>query len=268
MAEGDRDDQRDLHRLALGAERPDGDRRLRDRGRHGDGAADYRPRAARSPSPPARPRRRSPCSSTATARRAHETFLVNLTIRPTPRSATARASARSPTTTRARPVGRRRHGDRRQRRHDQRQLHRHALPGSGQTVTVELRDRRRHRDRARRLRRDAWHAHVRPGRDDEDRHRAVNGDTLDEPTRPSRQPVQRRQRDDRGRAGLGTIIDDDPPPAISINDVTVTEADTGTIDLDIHRQSRPPRAAASPSTTRPPTARRPRRPTTRPAPAR
>ena len=42
--------------------------------------------------------------------------------------------------------------------------------------------------------------------------------------------------------GLGTIVDNDPPPALSINDVTVTEPDTGTVERDVHGQ--PDRARA------------------------
>ena len=36
--------------------------------------------------------------------------------------------------------------------------------------------------------------------------------------------------------GLGTITDNDPPPAISINDVTVTEAGHGHGQRNVHGQ--------------------------------
>ncbi len=59
----------------------------------------------------------------------------------------------------------------------------------------------------------------------------VNGDTLDEInetyflnlTNPSNATIG-------NGSGLGTITDDDPLPALSINDVTVTEGDAGTVD--------------------------------------
>ena len=51
------------------------------------------------------------------------------------------------------------------------------------------------------------------------------------------QPLERGQRRDPRPTGLGTIVDDDPTPALSINDVTVTEPDTGTVERDVHGQS-------------------------------
>ena len=44
------------------------------------------------------------------------------------------------------------------------------------------------------------------------------------------QPVEPVQRDDRGRDGVGTITDDDAQPTLSINNVTVTEGDSGTVN--------------------------------------
>ena len=97
----------------------------------------------------------------------------------------------------------------------------------------------------------------------------VNGDTLDEIdetfTVNLTDPTNATIADG---IGLGTITDDDAPPGLSINDVTVTEGDTGTVNARLHRHaSRRPRAARSPSTGRPPTAPRLARPTTRPSAA-
>ncbi len=38
-------------------------------------------------------------------------------------------------------------------------------------------------------------------------------------------------------SGAGTITDDDPPPTVSIDDVTVTEGDSGTHRGDVHRHA-------------------------------
>jgi hypothetical protein len=59
---------------------------------------------------------------------------------------------------------------------------------------------------------------------------AVNGDLLDEPdetffvnlSNPTGAPIADGQ-------GMGTIVDDDPTPSLSINDVAVTETDTGSV---------------------------------------
>ena len=57
--------------------------------------------------------------------------------------------------------------------------------------------------------------------------------------------------------------------SLSVDDVTVTEGDAGTVERDSSRsRSTPSAGAPSRSTTRRPTAPRPRRPTTRPPPAR
>ena len=34
--------------------------------------------------------------------------------------------------------------------------------------------------------------------------------------------------------GLGTIADNDPPPTLTVNDVTVAEGNTGTTAADLH----------------------------------
>ena len=81
---------------------------------------------------------------------------------------------------------------------------------SGQTVTRRLRDRERHGDRAGRLHGAAGTLDVRPGRDDEDRHRPGRRRLLDEPdetffvnlSNPSNATIADGQ-------GLGTITDDD-----------------------------------------------------------
>ena len=79
------------------------------------------------------------------------------------------------------------------------------------------------------------------------------------------QPDEPGQRHDRRRPGLGTITDDDPLPALSINDVTVTEGDAGTIDATFTVSLNAP--AATPITVDYATAdgTRRRRPTTPPA---
>ena len=67
-------------------------------------------------------------------------------------------------------------------------------------------------------------------------------------------------------SGLGTITDDDPPPAISDRRLTVTEGNSGTATRQLHRQ---PELAERPDRERPVRHRerhaRPPRPTTRPA---
>ena len=68
--------------------------------------------------------------------------------------------------------------------------------------------------------------------------------------------------------GLGTILDNDPSPALSINDATVTEPDTGTVTASFTVSLTAPSSRSSPSTTRPRTAPRLRRPTTPRAPGR
>ena len=128
------------------------------------------PRPGRSTSPRARRRSRSRCSSTATCSTKQRDLLPqplerrqrNDCGRPGPRHDHER---RRPT----QPVRQRRNGDRRRLGHDERHLHRHA--GSSQWAEREcgLLDRGWYGDRTRRLRRDEWHAHVRPGPDHEDR---------------------------------------------------------------------------------------------------
>ena len=63
------------------------------------------------------------------------------------------------------PVRQRRNGDRRRLRHDERHLHRHAGPSQWAERECGLLDRGWYGDRTRRLRRDEWRAHVRPGPD-------------------------------------------------------------------------------------------------------
>ena len=104
---------------------------------------------------------------------------------------------------------------------------------SSSTVTVELRHRRRHRHRGQRLRRPDRHPdlHRRPDQQDDHRHRQRRH-ARSSRTRPSPSPSS-------GPAGAtladaqatGTITNDDvaPLPTLSINDVTVTEGNAGTI---------------------------------------
>ena len=54
----------------------------------------------------------------------------------------------------------------------------------------------------------------------------VNGDLLDEATRPSRSTSRAPSTRRSPSQGLGTITDNDPLPALSVNDVTVTEGDS------------------------------------------
>ena len=65
-------------------------------------------------------------------------------------------------------------------------------------------------------------------------------------------------------AGLGTITDDDALPALAVNDITISEVDSGSAMRTSRSRSRPRAVGRSWSTTRPPTTRRPRRPTTSP----
>ena len=56
----------------------------------------------------------------------------------------------------------------------------------------------------------------------------VNGDTLDEPTRRSASTSHPANATIADARASGTITDDDDPPTLSINDVTVTEGDSRT----------------------------------------
>ena len=229
--------RRRLHRHPVRRQRPDGHRRLRHRRRHrhapaattppSRGTADLRPRRDEQD----RHRR----SSTATPLdEADETFFVNLT------DADQRHHRRRPG---------RRHDHQRRRRPpiiDQRRDGRPratAAPStatftvtlsaaSGQTVTVQLRHRRTARPPpAATTPAASGHADLRPGRDEPRRSPSpVNGDTLDRGRRDVlRQPVNADQRDAsptaRASARSPTTT---PPPTLSINDVTVTEGNSGT----------------------------------------
>ena len=116
-----------------------------------------------------------------------------------------------------------------------------SAPPSGQSGHGRLRDRERHGDGACRLRRDRGHA--RPSRRADhaaDHRRGQRRRCSTRSTRPSRvnlsSPVE---RDDRATArALGTITDDDPLPALSVNDVTVTEGNAGTVNADLHGHAR------------------------------
>ena len=82
-------------------------------------------------------------------------------------------------------------------------------------------------------------------RDDEDGQRPrVAGDTLDEIdetfTLSLSNAVNVTVVDG---LGLGTITDNDPPPTLCINDVTVTEGDSGTGGRHLHRQPQRPERA-------------------------
>ena len=68
--------------------------------------------------------------------------------------------------------------------------------------------------------------------------------------------------------GVGTITDDDPPPTVSVDNATVTEGDTGTVDANFTVSLSAASGKTITSTTRPRTARRRRRPTTPRRPAR
>ena len=71
-----------------------------------------------------------------------------------------------------------------------------------------------------------------PPGDDEAGDRAVHGDVLDEVDETfTVEPLERRSNATIADGqGIGTITDDDPPPALAINDVTVTEGNAGTVD--------------------------------------
>ncbi len=91
----------------------------------------------------------------------------------------------------------------------------------------------------------------------------VNGDLLDEIdenfTVTLSDPAGATIGDD---LGLGTITDNDPPPALSINDVAVTEGNSGTTPATFTVSLSGPSGHPSRSTTRPRTGRRSRRVTT------
>ena len=96
---------------------------------------------------------------------------------------------------------------------------------SGKTVTVDYATRRRHGHGAGRLHRGVRHADLRPGPDQQDRHRPRQRRHARRAERDvPRQPVERRQRHDRRRPGRRH--DHRRRPArrrASIGDVTVTE---------------------------------------------
>ena len=64
--------------------------------------------------------------------------------------------------------------------------------------------------------------------------------------------------------GQGTILDDDAPPSLSIDDVRVSEGNSGSVSAVFTVSLSRPLAVGSPSFTRPPTAPPPRAATTWP----
>ena len=97
----------------------------------------------------------------------------------------------------------------------------------------------------------------------------VNGDTLDEDNETfnvdlSNPPTRRSTT----ATGVGTITDDDPPPAVSIGDATVTEGNTGTVTATFTVTLDAPSGRTVTVDYAPPTARPLRRATTSPRAAR
>ena len=225
-------------------------------------------RAATLRSHPGQTTRRSPCSSTATrSTSSNETFLVNLSNadeRDDRRR--RRASARSPTTTRSRPCrSATRPSPRATRAPRPRRSRSRSTRPSGRALSVDYATADGSAIAPADYTRGERHAHLRGRRDDEDgqrprQRRHARRDRRD--VHP--QPLERGQRDHRRTArALGTITDNDPLPALAINDVTVTEGDSGTVAATFTVSTERRRAAArSRSTTRRLTARRPRRATT------
>ena len=213
--------------------------------------------------------RRSPCRSSAT-RSTRRTRPSRSTSR-APTNATIADGQGSGTITDDDPppdaVDQQRDGDRGQQRHGQRDLHRHPRPGErlrrSRSTTRPPTARRRRRPTTRP---PTGHADVRGRPDDQDRRRSpVNGDTLDEANETFfvnlSSPTNATIADGQG---VGTITDDDPPPSLTINDVSVTEGNTGTVvATSPSRLSAASAGARSPSTTPRPTARPPRQATTR-----
>ena len=141
---------------------------------------------------------------------------------------------------------------------------------SGQTVTVNYATADGTADGAGRLHAAAGDADL-PARDDEPEHVTVpvNGDTLDEANETFfvnlRSPINATIADGQG---VGTITDDDPLPTLSIDDVTVTEGNSGTVNATFTRHAcRPPSgqtvtvdyATADGTATAPAATTRPRR---------
>ena len=127
-------------------------------------------------------------------------------------------------------LDRRRDRHRGQRRHGERHVHGQPLGRERQDGHRRLRDRRRHRDAARRLhRRPAARSPSPPARPARRSLVPVKGDTLDEPdetfTVGLSSPTNATLAD---ATGAGTITDDDGPPGMSIGDVTVAEGNSGT----------------------------------------
>ena len=130
---------------------------------------------------------------------------------------------------RALALDRRRDRGRGRRRNDERHLHGHA--GAGQRARGErpVRDRRRKRRLPRRLCLASGSLTFTAGQTTKQVTVLVNGDTLDESdesfTLNLSGAVNATISDG---VGVGTITDDDSPPAISVDDVAVTEGDAGT----------------------------------------
>ena len=163
--------------------------------------------------------------------------------------------------------GRRRHGHRGRLRAASTRTSRSALtPVSGRQVTVQYATANGTATAPARLHRDERLAHLRRRPDDEDRHRPGQR----RPARRDRrdlhpQPLRARQRDDlrrrrarhdhrrrRAAVALGRTTSPSPRATAAPSNATFT------VSLDAASGQ-----AGRPSTTRPPTARRPRRPTTR-----
>ena len=140
---------------------------------------------------------------------------------------------------RARPLGRRRDRHRGRRRHAQRHLHRHPHRRAGATVTVDYATANGTASAPADYTAAAGTLTFAPGQTTQTVTVQVNGDTArrgqrDLLPRTSTSPVNATIADGQG---VGTITDDDPLPALSINDVTVTEGNSGHGHGDLHRHA-------------------------------
>ena len=198
--------------------------RLRNGGQLGDRTgATTRRRAEPWTSPPARPRRRSPSSSTATcSTRSTRQFLVNLS---NPLNATLQRLSRRRDDHRRRPGSRRsrsvtRRSPRATRAPSTRPSPSRSRAVSGRPVIVQLRDGRRQRDSRRGLRRDrARDADLRwPARRRRRSRCRCTATCSTRSTRPSRS-ISRAERARRSPTapGQGTITDDDALPRRSLS---------------------------------------------------
>ena len=227
------------------AQRPDRHGRLRHGRRHGDRARPTtRPTsgtltfaAGQTTADDHRPGQRRHCSTSSTRPSSSTSSnAVNATIADAGHRHDHRRRRR------CRALDQRRDGDRGRRGHVDATFTVTPRRASGQPVTVDYATANGTATAPRTTRAASGTLTFAPGADAQTVTVPVNGDLLDEIDETFIVDlVERRQRDDRRRPGLGTITDDDAAAgARDRRRRRVTEGDAGTVDADLHRHALEP----------------------------